>query len=376
MNLLNALKARQKVIHQHPAPEHGGKLLQAAAGSLHPVDHWLDLSTGINPQPWCVSTADSTASHKLPEDLHALVDAARSYYFRHCTQPDHIDLIAAPGSQWIIQHLPRIVASACGTMTPVRVWVPDIGFAEHAYWWEHYGHQVEPYREAALGERLTQRITADVVVIINPNNPSTQLVDSQLIHQAAARHSATMFVVDEAFIDTQPQQSMLSKPLPDNVVVLRSMGKFFGLAGLRVGVCAANRAICQLLTTELGPWPIATASQQLATQALLDQPWQQQAMKQLQQRSTLLADELNHTIPGALPGTQVLQSDLFVTLQCTCANTARYLHEALMEQAVLTRLFVSQGLVRVGLVRPVQDKVFSERLRQALDNISTTLNLS
>lgn len=360
MTLLNYFK--QKNLHTPSLPKHGGRLQTAIAESCLPANEWLDLSTGINPTPWPVPTLNETLFHRLPEGNQSLIAAAKQYYLPDVTAY-HLGIAPLPGSQWFIQHFPRI-AKGLVSNKPLNVLAPVLGYKEHAYWWQRYQHQVSYYQNEQLENTLAQPINTDIVVVINPNNPTTLLIENQKLLAAAQANPSTLFIIDEAFIDTRPAQSMLTLPLPDNVIVLRSLGKFFGLAGLRVGFCIANKAITDTISLELGPWPISTASEWIATQALLDSKWHHQTRNRLPTQAKALAGILECKLADHVESIDCC--DYFVTLNLGCTANVVTLYQRLQQQGVLTRPVEKSPLLRVGLPANHQMQLLAERLQRAV----------
>jgi cobalamin biosynthetic protein CobC len=238
--------------------EHGGNL--RAAARRFGRDDWLDLSTGINPCGYPVPALSPTAWHRLPESDPALLDAAGAYY-------GAAPMLPVAGSQAAIQALPRLRA-------PSRVTVGAPSYAEHAHHWSRHGHSLEQVPYAML-ERAIDR--SDVVVVCNPNNPTgASVAPERLLHWADRLHArGGWLVVDEAFGDTAPELSVARHAARPGLIVLRSVGKFFGLAGLRLGFVAADDALLGALADLLGPWSVSGPAQQIALAALRDRSWQQ-----------------------------------------------------------------------------------------------------
>lgn len=355
MKLLNPKQQRQP-------PQHGGRLQSAAANSNIALHDWLDLSTGINPEPWPAPPLGMKLVQRLPENEQRLLDAARGYYLGQTSVNTDIAMTAMPGTQWFIQTFPRIAANLVPKQT-LTVQIPVVGYQEHGYWWQYHQHHLETYAESSLMHLLAQQVYGDVMVLINPNNPTASMLPNQLIHQTALQNSNTLFIIDEAFMDTTEANSMLQLPLPDNVIVLRSLGKFFGLAGLRVGFCFANNTIINRLTQELGPWAISTPSEWLATQALGDTNWQYTACKNLKALSDalkqLLSEELNRSLPA------LNSSHYFVTLTFASRELAVNFYKRLQAQGVLTRYIEDSALVRIGLPDWHGLETLRQRLRDA-----------
>jgi len=311
------------------APEHGGRLQAAAAQFKIPLAHWLDLSTGINPLPWQPPQVPLSVWQRLPDSYADLEQAACNYYGR--------PMLPIPGSQWAIQTLPAIVPTA-------RVWLPRQAYEEHGYWWQHHDHPIAYYDH--LSElKPAQR---DTVLVINPNNPTAQReTPARLL--ALAQQLAPLqghLVVDEAFIDATPDYSLLpgKTALPDNLLVLRSVGKFFGLAGLRLGFVFCNRALTELLTQRLGPWAVNHPAAYLGQLALTDRSWQQTAREQLLASSA----SLHQLLVQYFPAETLSSTPLFSTVQLT-AEQAESLFRHCAQQGILLRLFPQWHKVRIGL---------------------------
>jgi cobalamin biosynthesis protein CobC len=239
--------------------EHGGNLRGAAARFARPVEEWIDLSTGINPHPYPVPLLAVNAWHRLPEESPALVAAAEAYYGAPRMLP-------VAGTQAAIQALPRLREHS-------RVIVSAPSYAEHAYCWRQAGHAVRevPY------DRLEQNLEeGDVVVVCNPNNPTGAVVAPEVLLAWADRLAARggWLVVDEAFGDVTPDASVARWTNRPGLIVFRSIGKFFGLAGLRLGFVAAEPELLSTLAEFIGPWSVSGPAQDIGYAALNDRDWQ------------------------------------------------------------------------------------------------------
>jgi len=260
--------------------EHGGNLGAAIAAYGHDRGAWLDLSTGVNPRSFPAPAMPADIWHRLPEREPQLHAAACSYY-------GVSQLLAVAGSQAAIQALPRLRASS-------RVTIAAPVYAEHAYRWRQAGHLVREIPHAQVGAVVAD---SDVVVVCNPNNPTGAMVDAQRLLDWAAQlaERGGWLVVDEAFIDVDAGHSVARHAAErPGLIVLRSLGKFFGLAGLRMGFVMAETPLLQRLDVETGPWGVTAAGQLIAHAALADEPWQQETRMRLQgdgrRLRTLLAE--------------------------------------------------------------------------------------
>jgi cobalamin biosynthetic protein CobC len=239
--------------------EHGGKLHEATARFGEPADGWLDLSTGLNPHGYPAPVLAADAWHRLPETDPELVRAASAYYGAP-------PMLAVAGTQAAIQALPRM-------RSPSRVVVAAPSYAEHAYHWSRHGHRTMEVAYEALAAALA---ACEVMVLCNPNNPTGATVPPDALLDWASQLASRggWLVVDEAFADTVPDLSVAGHSAQPGLIVLRSLGKFFGLAGVRVGFVGAEMAVLAQLEALLGPWTVSGPAQQLARAALRDLDWQ------------------------------------------------------------------------------------------------------
>jgi cobalamin biosynthetic protein CobC len=233
-------------------PLHGGDLDSAERRWGRPEQGWLDLSTGINPWAYPVPEIPSRAWTRLPgrAEEQALLDAARAYW----RVPDGAAILAAPGSQPLIQLIPRL-------FSPTSVAVVSPTYGEHPKAWEAAGHRVAPVATPQDGAGAT------VLVVVNPNNPDGRAWAPQDLPL-----SGELIVVDEAFGDTAPHLSLVPTLRP-GMVVLKSFGKFHGLAGARLGFAIGAPDLISQLAERLGPWAVPGPSLAVGTQALADRSW-------------------------------------------------------------------------------------------------------
>lgn len=255
---------------------HGGDLTQARA--RYGGGDWQDLSTGISPWPWPVPALPETVWQRLPEGEQTLCRAAADYYG---TDTDHV--LPLPGSQFGIARLPHQVS-------PGRVALPEPGYAEHARAWRMAGHRPVYYHNLAELEALVDAGAVEHAVILNPNNPTAERLPRDRFRDWLSRvPKGGVVLVDEAFADLTSDASAV--PLLNEyscLWVLRSVGKFFGLAGLRLGFLLGRGALSDRLRTELTPWGVSHPAQWLGAKALKDLAWQQRQRRHLQAASSRL----------------------------------------------------------------------------------------
>lgn len=317
--------------------KHGGQLIEFAKQYQIPLAQWLDLSTGVSPFTYPCPPVTAAAWNRLPEIDDGLEQAAADYYA--CA-----DLLAVAGSQAAIMQLPAIVAGQRGKLGVVAL--PRVGYKEHQQAWQNYCSangerwQIELYDQIPDAALLAK---AAVLLFINPNNPGAEKVSPAQLQQwqmQLQKHQG-MLIVDEAFIDCTPEQSLLSRPLAENVIVLRSVGKFFGLAGARVGFVFAQQKLLAALAQKLGPWTISGPSRAITRAALVDLNWQQQMREKLAADSLRLHELLSYYFNCEIKGCELFQTVVLAD--------AAQIHQQLCTHGVLIRLCDQQDALRFGL---------------------------
>ena len=264
--------------------DHGGNLDWAR--QTYGGQEWIDLSTGINPVPYPVPPLDMADWAALPlrSAWDALVLAAARAY--GCAADA---LVPLAGAQGAIQLVPRLRAPGIA-----RVLEPT--YNEHAASLRAQGWQVEAVR------RLDDLAGADLAVVVNPNNPDGQTHAPKALRALATR--VGMLVVDESFADPTPGLSLAPDP-GDRTVVLRSFGKFYGLAGVRLGFAIAAPAMAARLAELAGPWAVSGPALRIGAQALSDADWAAQTTTRLKQDAARL-DALAQAAGWRLVGGTVL----------------------------------------------------------------------
>lgn len=315
--------------------EHGGRLQEAAARWGIPPGDWLDLSTGIAPWPYPLPAPPVEVWQRLPEDDDGLDAVAQAYYGSG-------RLLLLPGSQAAIQWLPRLVPAG-------RVALPAPLYNEHPAAWQAAGHALVPWDESA-----------DYVVLCNPNNPTgAHFSHDELLARA---QGLRLLVVDEAFIDADPAASLAAvagTPGHEHIVVLRSLGKFFGLAGVRLGCAIGAPALLDRLAAAVGPWAVSHPARWAAGLALADAGWQARQRARLQAAAARLAVLLAEAGLGVPTGTALFQY--------LATPRAAELYAALARRGILVRNFAAPAALRFGLPG---DEAEWQRLTQALKEIA------
>jgi len=337
-------------------PEHGGRIARAALQYGIAASDWMDLSTGINPRGYPVPTIPAAAWQRLPEDEDDLAAVACAHYGVR----DRAHLLPIAGTQAAIQALPRVL----GGETPLRIAVAGLTYNEYAHAWRRSGHAVSEHAGADL---LMAAAQADVVVVCQPNNPTGYAFPTAgllRMRDTLAAHQGWL-LIDEAYRDADPSAGViaaLEQSGWQHVIVLRSVGKFFGLAGARVGFALAEAAVVEKLRGELGPWPIAGPARYVAMRALRDTSWQEAARAFLDGMSGRLDLVLGRTLSVEPQGTQ-----LFRWFEHARAEA---LYEHLARAAILIRKFTAPATgslpsLRIGL--PADDTQLA-RLARALES--------
>jgi cobalamin biosynthetic protein CobC len=325
--------------------EHGGDLSDAIRRHGGARDAWLDLSTGINPRPWPMPTdLPGEVWHRLParDDEDALIAAARAAY----RVPEGTAIVPAPGTQALIQWLPRLAAPGA-----VAIVAPTYG--EHAACWETSGREVITLAQL---DQLPDSVRHAVVG--NPNNPDGRVTARATLAQAAAclARREGWLVIDECFVDLDPTISAtdLCDHLP--IVVLRSFGKFYGLPGTRLGFAIAVPAIARRIAAALGPWAVSGPALAIGRVALSDVNWADKTRRELQGQAGLLDEVLAGAGLSIVGGTS-----LFRLVRHSRADE---LHANLAQQHIWSRRFAwASDLLRFGLP---PDQAGLDRLAAAL----------
>ncbi|MBB3012331.1 threonine-phosphate decarboxylase CobD [Cupriavidus alkaliphilus] len=329
-----------------PPIRHGGDLLAAVRRYGRPADDWLDLSTGINPDGYAVPMLPPQVWQRLPQDDDGLAELAAAA----CGAPHALPVA---GSQAAIRTLPAL-------LRPGRVGIAALGYSEYAPAFAAAGHTVVLLDEADF-TRPDLADALDHLVVVNPNNPTARMLPAATLlrwHGALAARGGTL-LADEAFIDCLPGASIAAHSARPGLVVLRSIGKFYGLAGIRCGFVLAQPALLDALRARLGHWTVAGPAREVARRALADQPWQHATRDRLQECGARLAAMLDRH--GLAPAMH--------PLFCWVPHRgAARLHQGLAQHGVWTRYFDAAGgcapSLRLGL--PPDQPLAWQRLDAAL----------
>jgi cobalamin biosynthetic protein CobC len=323
---------------------HGGDL--GAARQLFPdaPEPFIDLSTGINPHSYPVPQLSSEVFARLPEPaaLARLTAAAARAY----GAPSARHVIAAPGTQILLPLVAALVA-------PGRAAVLGPTYAEHVRAAALAGHRANEVAD------IGHFAEADLAIVVNPNNPDGRILGKDVLLALAERleQRGGVLVVDEAFMDVGPAGASLGGEVArGNIVVLRSFGKFFGLAGLRLGFALAGAEMAARLNATLGPWAVGGPAIAIGEAALADVSWAQATRERLLRE----ARRLDAMLAGA--GLEVVGgTSLFRLARTPAAND---LSHHLGRAGIFVRAFAEQPTwLRLGL--PPDEPAWT-RVRAAL----------
>ncbi|MES2666348.1 MAG: threonine-phosphate decarboxylase CobD [Pseudomonadota bacterium] len=306
-------------------PDHGGGIDAAAARFGAGRADWLDLSTGINPCPYPLPPLPADAWTALPDAaaFAALEAAARSFW----QVPDAAAVLAAPGASALIARIP--------TLRPAGdVVISGPTYNEHARSF------------AAQGWRVTDR--AEACVIVHPNNPDGRL------HPAP---DAAFRIIDESFCDITPAASHIAHSARPGTVILKSFGKFWGLAGARLGFAIGDPALIARLAATLGPWAVSGPAIAIGTAALKDRAWADATRTRLATDAARLDALMTRAGAGVAGGTPLFR--LYEVADAAAWQTRLARHH------IWTRVFPYSGTwLRLGLPGDAQGWTRLERALQ------------
>lgn len=313
-------------------PIHGGDPAMAKGASLN-------LATGINPWPWPMPDIPDHCYTELPYEQSGLREQAARYYK---VKPENI--VISAGSQPLIQLLPTLFSAS-------RVLLPRVAYEEHAFRWSRAGHSLRYFsdysEEGVLAQIAEEGI--DHIVLVSPNNPDATVVTKPVLRcwlNALPAHGC--MILDQAYADALTESDASGLIEQGRLLILRSVGKFWGLPGLRLGAMLADREWTARISLELGPWPICGVAQYVGERLFADSDWQAQTRRKL----ALAAERQSALLEGLLRGRykSVHRQVLFTTFRMELAQ-ALALQRAAFDAGVHTRVYhcASEGYMRWGL---------------------------
>jgi cobalamin biosynthesis protein CobC len=313
----------------HPLP-HGGGLAAARRLFTDAPEPFIDLSTGINPYSYPLPQLPPSLFRHLPDPEALAAVAAIAAQTYGGPSPSHV--VPAPGTQILLPLVAALVA-------PARAAVVTPTYREHVRAAVLAGHRVSEITDVEAARE------ASLVIVTNPNNPDGRLFEKHaliaLAKQLARRGG--LLIVDEAFMDVGPRDGSLAGEVGRNaIVVLRSFGKFFGLAGIRLGFALAAPQLAARLTAALGPWAVSGPALAIGATALADRAWIERRREDL----LAAADRLKAILANA--GLEIVGGTALFQLARTPAASELFHH--LGRAGILVRSFVEHPTwLRFGL---------------------------
>lgn len=314
---------------------HGGRLCVARTLFPNVPQPWIDLSTGINPSSYSAPRATASERNRLPEPtelakLEALVATA-------CGVDDPSRVVATGGTETALRLLPYLLKTAAAVIAG-----PTYG--SHPDAWTRAGIPANVVADAELASRAAANAT---MTVVNPNNPDGRVLSReqlQALHDSLQANGGVL-IVDEAFGDLEPAHSvagLAGTNRASRMIVLRSFGKFYGLAGVRLGFVIASAAIATQLRHALGDWPVSVDALRAGLAAYADEAWAARTRLRLHRASQRL-DKL--LIGGGM--TIVGGTSLY---RLARAPNARARFTQLISHGILARPFdYDTTLLRFGL---------------------------
>jgi len=333
--------------------EHGGNITDAAAAYGIDLSEMIDLSTGISPRSYPVDSTMVSARdwRHLPQsaDEINLIKAMRDAWGIDSAA----DIALAPGSSLLISLAARL-------RDHTEVMIPDPVYSEHEKAWGEAGHRIQFY---AAGTCPVLTDAAGVVIAVQPGNPMGDILPPEawhgLIDDLARRDG--LLIMDEAFIDLMPHHTIVGMAGRKGLLILRSFGKFYGLAGLRLGAAVGHGDDIALLRRLLGPWSVSTPALRVGAMAIADQDWADGQRQWLREQMSALRQVLTKAGMIDRGGT-----DLYALMDVEKMEleNASGLHHHLAKQGIWTRIFDHHPRwMRFGLPANAEER---QRLEQAL----------
>ncbi len=295
--------------------DHGGGIDAARAKFGGARAEWLDLSTGINPVPYPIPALEPDAWNALPDRaaMDAITDAARRFW----NVPDSAAILAAPGASALIARIPYLADLG-------KIRVESRTYNEHEAAFRTAGWSVSDDTPSAR-------------VIVSPNNPTGDYW--------AGTDQSPLLIIDESFCDLSPEKSRIDLAANSGTIILKSFGKFWGLAGLRLGFAIGDPALIAKLSNALGPWPVSGPALRIGAAALANQAWATQTRARLADDTARL-DALMLAKGARIQG----GTDLFRLYR---VDDAAAWQSRLAQRYIWSRIFpYSKTWLRLGLPAP------------------------
>lgn len=343
---------------------HGGNLPKASKETGIPIENWIDLSTGISPYSYPLEHLASESFKRLPYLDDAFIKSVTDYYKSKY-------FLAIPGTQAAIQFLPKILLN-------LPILLPSVGYQEHSKAWQQAGNCCDFYpafditqASKKIDDKLSQNSNQHLLVI-NPNNPSTlRFSPEQLYDWAQKLDQGAYLIVDEAFIDPKPAQSiipLLAKNPESNIIVLRSFGKYFGLAGIRLGFMFAAKSVLNKLEEYIPLWSINGPALHIARKALSDHKWLDEHRENL-----MASEQFMISVFKSIESEQCFHEALFSSYILP-KKSAQIIFNHFYSQGILLRLIdisEEESMLRIGRLKLEEDAAI-RRIHNAFLELQST----
>lgn len=308
--------------------DHGGGLDAAVARFGGEKSDWIDLSTGINPKPFPIGKIDPTDWTALPDAAAQdhLVQAARDFW----AVPAGAAILAVPGASSAIARIPALWPKG-------RVEISKPTYNEHEAAFDAAGWDVI---DPAEPQQRRRRHPSDVFVAVHPNNPDGTFFDP--LGSSSLGISSKAMVIDESFCDVTPDRSHIARAAEPGTLILKSFGKFWGLAGLRLGFVIGDPALIDRLAQSIGPWAVSGPALKIGAQALEDRAWANATRLDLSEKARRMDDLVTAKGAQVVGGTSLFR--------LYAVDDARAWQARLADGRIWSRVFpYSDTWVRLGL---------------------------
>lgn len=226
---------------------HGGDIYKAAKYLGCNIDDIFDYSSNIS--PWAVSVdVDTKCLSRLPEPHSESLAKAFSEKYGHRTE----NVCIASGTTEIIEAVCRIYSG-----NSAKIFHPT--YSDYSSYCNKYGIEI------------TGSLLAGLCFICNPNNPTGATIERDVLLTTISKNIGTLFVVDESYMPFHLSEEVfsLTNELADNLIVLRSFSKIYGLPGLRLGGgISGNSELIDKIKELISPWSVNSYAQQAGLRLL------------------------------------------------------------------------------------------------------------
>lgn len=331
---------------------HGGDLSSVRMRYPNAQAPWVDLSTGLNPNayPWLESVSEqklTMAADKLPQQNDE--EKCKSAWLNYLGAENPEEWLLVSGSQAFINIIPRLFPDHLAL-------IPMPNYGEHERVW----HSAEkPYIKISRQDvDKTDFKQNTLVILTNPNNPDGYVWPKEYLIELSEKleKNGGILIVDEAFADVLNDNSLVTMPLPDNIIIMRSFGKFFGLGGVRLGMVRLPTKIYKKAVSEIGPWSVNGLALIIAEHALKDNDWVNDALRRISANMEQLIEILIQARFKIIGYT-----DLFCLVE---HSEAQKINKKLNEKGIFVRVFKDNPTrLRFGLPKDSQHVI---RIKEAL----------